>query len=42
VVFTVWLSITPAVGLASRPARSRAAMTRAWLIDAQRPSSRQA
>jgi hypothetical protein len=29
VVFTDWLSITPAVGLASRPAASRDAMTRA-------------
>jgi hypothetical protein len=28
VVFTDWLSITPAVGLASRPAASRDAMTR--------------
>jgi hypothetical protein len=28
VVFTDWLSITPAVGLASRPAASRAAITR--------------
>jgi hypothetical protein len=29
VVFTDWLSMTPAVGLASRPAFSRAAMTKA-------------
>jgi len=28
VVFTGWLSITPAVGLPSRPAASRARMTR--------------
>ena len=28
VVFTLWLSITPALGLASRPSNSRAAMTR--------------
>jgi hypothetical protein len=32
VVLTDWLSITPAVGLSSRPSASRAIMTRWWLI----------
>jgi hypothetical protein len=36
-----WLSITPAVGLASRPSASRAAMTRPLLMVRNRPSSRQ-
>jgi len=40
VVFTLWESITPAVGEASRPACSRAAITSAWLIDGQTPASR--
>ncbi len=38
VVFTDWLSITPAVGLASRPAFSRAAITSVWLMTAKVPS----
>jgi len=42
VVLTDWLSITPALGLASRPAASRTAISRRWLIVCQRPSSRQA
>ena len=41
VVFTDWLSMTPAVGDASRPASSRAAITRRWLIDCQSPMLRQ-
>jgi hypothetical protein len=40
VVLIDWLSITPAVGLASRPSASRAIMTRWWLIFCQVPSSR--
>jgi hypothetical protein len=32
VVFTDWLSMTPAVGLAARPALSRAAITSMWLM----------
>jgi len=40
VVLTLWLSITPAVGLASRPARSRSSITRWWLSVSQVPSSR--
>jgi hypothetical protein len=35
--FTDWLSITPAVGLASRPAASRAAITSAWFSEAKIP-----
>jgi hypothetical protein len=38
VVFTDWLSMTPAVGLASRPDASRDATTRTWLIRSQVPS----
>src|SRR4051794_41822014 len=41
VVFTLWLSSTTAVGEASRPTRSRSAMTRWWLIRPNSPSSRQ-
>ena len=41
VVLTLWLSMTPAVGLASRPSSSRAAMTRWWLIVSSSPRSRQ-
>ena len=41
VVLTLWLSMTPAVGLASRPF-SRGAVTSMSLIEDQRPSSRQA
>lgn len=40
-VFALWLSSTAAVGEASRPARSRSAMTRVWLIRPNNPSSRQ-
>ena len=36
-VFTDWLSITPAVGDAERPARSRAITTKAWLMRARVP-----
>ncbi|MBP0617749.1 chemotaxis protein CheB [Jiella sp. KSK16Y-1] len=42
VVFTVWLSMTPALGLASRRSRSRAAVTRTALIARSRPVSRKA
>jgi hypothetical protein len=35
---TDWLSMTSAVVLACRPAFSRDAITRAWLINSQRPS----
>jgi len=42
VVLTDWLSMTPAVGLASRPARSRAIVTRWKLIVSNSPVSRQA
>jgi hypothetical protein len=35
VVFTDWLSITPALGLAARPVFSRAAITSSWLIRLQ-------
>jgi len=42
VVFTLWLSIIAADGLASRPTRSRSAITSAWFIRSKRPSSRQA
>jgi hypothetical protein len=41
VVFTDWLSMTPAVGLASRPAASRTAISSMWLIAFQVPLSRQ-
>ena len=41
VVFTDWLSITPADGAAWRPAASRAETTSNRLISAQVPSSRQ-
>ena len=41
VVLTDWLSMTPAVGLASRPSRSRAAITSSLLMVRSRPSSRQ-
>jgi hypothetical protein len=41
VVFTPWLSSAAAVGEASRPTRSRSAMTSLWLSRANRPSSRQ-
>jgi hypothetical protein len=42
VVFTDWLSMTPAVGLASRPAVSRRAMTSMWLMCASKPLCDQA
>jgi hypothetical protein len=42
VVFTDWLSITPALGLASRPACSRAVITSKVLIVVSKPLSRQA
>ncbi len=42
VVFTDWLSMTPTVELASRPAFSRASMTRAWLMLAKTPLRDQA
>ena len=38
---TLWLSIIAADGLASRPTRSRSAITSAWFIRSKRPSSRQ-
>jgi hypothetical protein len=38
VVLTDWLSMTPALGLASRPCLSRDAMTNAWLMRSQIPS----
>ena len=41
VVLTDWLLMTPADGLASRPSRSRAAMTSSLLIARNNPSSRQ-
>ncbi len=41
VVFTLWLSITPAVGLASRPSSSRALMTSSWLMVSHKRLSRQ-
>jgi hypothetical protein len=40
VVLTDWLSMTPAVGLASRPAASRDRITREWLMVCHNPSSR--
>ena len=40
VVFTLWLSMIPADGLASRPAASHAASSRAWWMRRQVPSSR--
>jgi hypothetical protein len=42
VVLTLWLSMIAAEGLASRPTRSRSAITSAWFIRSKRPSSRQA
>ena len=42
VVFTDWLSITPADGLASRPSASRARMSSSWLIPFSVASVRQA
>jgi hypothetical protein len=41
VVFTLRLSIAPAVGEASRPASSRACITNMVPISRQRPLSRQ-
>jgi hypothetical protein len=41
VVLTLWLSTTPAVGLASRPSSSRPAITRWLLIIRHIPPSRQ-
>jgi hypothetical protein len=41
VVFTDWLSITPADGLASRPSASRVSINSSWLIEAQSPHARQ-
>jgi hypothetical protein len=40
-VLTLWLSMIAADGLASRPTRSRSAITSAWFIRSKRPSSRQ-
>ncbi len=40
VVLALWQSITPAEGVASRPSRSRAALTRYWLTAFGRPLSR--
>jgi hypothetical protein len=37
-----WLSMIAAEGLASRPTRSRSAITIAWFIRSKRPSSHQA
>ena len=42
VAFTLWLSMIAAEGLASRPTRSRSAITRAWLIFSNTPLSRHA
>jgi hypothetical protein len=39
---TDWLSMIAALGLASRPTRSRSAVTKAWLMVSNRPLSRQA
>jgi hypothetical protein len=41
VIFTLSLSMTPALGLASMPSRSRASMTRWLLIFRHSPLSRQ-
>jgi len=38
VVLTDWLSMTPALGLASRPSVSRDTATSAWLMRAYVPS----
>ena len=38
----LWLSMIAAEGLASRPTRSRSAITSAWFFRSKRPSSRQA
>jgi hypothetical protein len=40
--FTLWLSMTPADGLASLPSGSRATITRRWLIVANSARSRHA
>ena len=40
VVFVLWLSISAAVGLASRPARSRSRMTTWWFSASSTPPSR--
>jgi hypothetical protein len=42
VVLALWLSMIAAEGLASRPTRSRSAITSAWFIRSKHPSSRQA
>jgi hypothetical protein len=42
VVFTLWLSITAADGLASRPDRSRSSATKWWFIASHTPASRNA
>jgi hypothetical protein len=42
VVFTDCLSMTPAVGLAWRPAFARMALTSRWLMSANRPLCDQA
>ncbi len=39
VVLTLWLSITPAVGLASLPSNSRVSITRRWLMRGQSPNA---
>jgi hypothetical protein len=41
VLLTLWLSITPADGDASRPAISREAISKMWFIVSHRPLSRQ-
>src|SRR5215218_3607503 len=40
VVLTLWLSSTPAEGLAARPLRARSSMTRWWFSRARTQSSR--
>lgn len=40
VVLTFWLSMGTALGLTSRPIRSRSAITRAWYIRSNTASSR--
>ena len=39
-VFTLWSSITAAVGEASRPTRSRSAITSRWFMVSNKPVSR--
>ena len=42
VVFTLWVSITAALGLGSRPSRSRSIITRWWRIASHTPASAKA